>query len=256
MPWRSFAHLVACSSKALSLRHNLTVPLRLQLWQFDAEGGVTPDVGATVDPGDGTFDIDPLEGWPSQTFCLTSGTACWPESDILVDERPEILVITWSTRQTRHDVEVVYMARARSEVDPDTAVFVISIAAELAGMHAQTLRQYDRLGLVTPQRTRGGGRRYSSRDVYRLREVQRLSQEGVSLEGIQRILELEKQVERLQADVADLSKRNDVLLHAIGSGNRIFAAGTSGEVVAMRAGARPQRGRTATALALWRPPTP
>lgn len=171
-----------------------------------------------------------------------------------MNEAAKILVIEWQARQTRHDAEVVDMARTRSEVDPDTAVFVISIAAELAGMHAQTLRQYDRLGLVTPQRTRGGGRRYSSRDVYRLREVQRLSQEGVSLEGIQRILELEKQVERLQRQVDNLSHRNDVLTHALGSGDRIFAAGLSGEVVAMRAGARPRRGRAGTALALWRPP--
>ena len=74
--------------------------------------------------------------------------------------------------------------------DDDTPVFVISVAAELAGMHAQTLRQYDRIGLVSPSRTRGGGRRYSARDVALLREVQRLSQEeGVSLAGIQRILE-------------------------------------------------------------------
>ena len=146
------------------------------------------------------------------------------------------------------------MARTRSEVDPDTPVFVISIAAELAGMHAQTLRQYDRLGLVTPQRTRGGGRRYSSRDVYRLREVQRLSQEGVSLTGIQRILELEQQVSQLQGQVKDLTQRNEVLMQALGSSDRIFAAGLSGEVVAMRAGARPRRGRTGTSLALWRPP--
>ena len=74
--------------------------------------------------------------------------------------------------------------------DDETPVFVISVAAELAGMHAQTLRQYDRLGLVTPSRTRGGGRRYSQRDVALLREVQRLSQdEGVSLSGIARILD-------------------------------------------------------------------
>ena len=79
--------------------------------------------------------------------------------------------------------------------DDETPVFVISVAAQLAGMHAQTLRQYDRLGLVSPSRTRGGGRRYSARDVTRLREVQRLSQdEGVSLAGIQRILDLENQV--------------------------------------------------------------
>ena len=64
------------------------------------------------------------------------------------------------------------------------AVFVISVVAELTGMHAQTLRQYDRLGLVTPQRTAGGGRRYSTRDVERVREIQRLSGEGVGLAGI------------------------------------------------------------------------
>jgi MerR family transcriptional regulator/heat shock protein HspR len=145
------------------------------------------------------------------------------------------------------------MVRTRSDVDPDTPVFVISIAAELAGMHAQTLRQYDRLGLVVPQRTRGGGRRYSSRDVYRLREVQRLSNEGVSLAGIQRILDLEQQVEQLKARVEDLTERNDVLLQTLGSGDRVFAAGMAGEIVAMRQGVRPQRGRSSTALALWRP---
>ena len=90
--------------------------------------------------------------------------------------------------------------------DDDTPLFVISVAAELAGMHAQTLRQYDRLGLVTPSRTRGGGRRYSARDVALLREVQRLSQEeGVSLAGIQRILELENEVSALRARLLDLT---------------------------------------------------
>ncbi|CCF66003.1 putative transcriptional regulator [Nocardia cyriacigeorgica GUH-2] len=83
---------------------------------------------------------------------------------------------------------------------------MISVAAQLAGMHAQTLRTYDRLGLVTPQRTSGGGRRYSARDVELLREVQRLSQdEGVNLAGIKRIIELTNQVEQLQQRVAELS---------------------------------------------------
>ena len=92
------------------------------------------------------------------------------------------------------------------EADDTAAVFVISVAAELAGMHAQTLRQYDRLGLVTPGRTPGGGRRYSLRDVAALREVARLSQEeGVNLAGIKRILELENQVDALQSRVAELS---------------------------------------------------
>lgn len=90
--------------------------------------------------------------------------------------------------------------------DPDARVYVISVAAELAGMHAQTLRNYDRLGLVTPHRTSGGGRRYSPRDVELLREVQRLSQdEGVNLAGIKRVIELTNQVEALQHRVAELS---------------------------------------------------
>ena len=97
------------------------------------------------------------------------------------------------------------MAR-RAQHDDDAPVFVISVAAELAGMHAQTLRQYDRLGLVTPSRTLGGGRRYSARDVALLREVQRLSQdEGVNLAGIKRIIELESQVDALRSRLAELS---------------------------------------------------
>ncbi|QTH59594.1 MerR family transcriptional regulator [Corynebacterium hindlerae] len=83
----------------------------------------------------------------------------------------------------------------------ESEVFVISVAAELAGMHAQTLRTYDRLGLVIPQRTRGGGRRYSRRDVDLLREIQRLSQEeGVNLAGIKSIIELTQENERLKAE--------------------------------------------------------
>ena len=89
-------------------------------------------------------------------------------------------------------------------------VFVISVAAQLAGMHPQTLRQYDRIGLVSPQRTGGGGRRYSERDVELLREVQRLSQEeGVNLAGIKRIIELEHQVQALQQRVSELTQELD-----------------------------------------------
>ena len=91
--------------------------------------------------------------------------------------------------------------------DPDAQIFVISVAAQLAGMHAQTLRTYDRLGLVIPHRTTGGGRRYTPRDVALLREVQRLSQdEGVNLAGIKRIIELTTQVEALQARVSELAQ--------------------------------------------------
>jgi MerR family transcriptional regulator/heat shock protein HspR len=89
----------------------------------------------------------------------------------------------------------------------DARTFLISVAAELAGMHAQTLRTYDRLGLVSPQRSSGGGRRYSQHDVDLLREVQRLSQdEGVNLAGIKRIIELTNQVEALQSRLREMSE--------------------------------------------------
>jgi len=94
----------------------------------------------------------------------------------------------------------------------DARTFLISVAAELAGMHAQTLRTYDRLGLVSPQRSSGGGRRYSQHDVDLLREVQRLSQdEGVNLAGIKRIIELTNQVEALRARLAELAVELDGL---------------------------------------------
>ncbi|MEV6770582.1 helix-turn-helix transcriptional regulator [Nocardia sp. NPDC051030] len=112
--------------------------------------------------------------------------------------------------------------------------FLISVAAQLAGMHAQTLRTYDRLGLVSPQRTSGGGRRYSDRDVELLREVQRLSQdEGVNLAGIKRIIELTNQVEALQERVSELTA----------------------EVERLRAGYRPELSppTRSTALVVWQP---
>ncbi len=139
--------------------------------------------------------------------------------------------------------------------DDQTPVFVISVAAQLAGMHAQTLRQYDRLGLVSPSRTRGGGRRYSARDVTMLREVQRLSQdEGVSLAGIQRILDLENQVQALRSRVSELRTELDAIKSAIGSGSRVFAAGRAGEIIAVRAGQRPARSVSQSqSLVVWRP---
>ena len=145
-------------------------------------------------------------------------------------------------------------ARAFSP-DDDAPIFVISVAATLAGMHAQTLRQYDRLGLVSPSRTRGGGRRYSGRDVAMLREIQRLSQdEGVSLAGIQRILELEHRVAALRNRVLELtdelerSRRSSQALSA----SRVFAVGPTGDVIAVRAGQRPRLQRS-QALVVWRP---
>jgi len=91
---------------------------------------------------------------------------------------------------------------------PDAAVFVISVAAELTGLHPQTLRTYDRLGLVSPGRTGGGGRRYSWRDIELLREVAELTSTGIGLEGVRRILELEHQVAALRA-------RNNELRHQV-----------------------------------------
>ena len=94
----------------------------------------------------------------------------------------------------------------------EARTFLISVAAELAGMHAQTLRTYDRLGLVSPLRSSGGGRRYSQHDVELLREVQRLSQdEGVNLAGIKRIIELTNQVEALQSRLKEMAAEIEVL---------------------------------------------
>lgn len=129
--------------------------------------------------------------------------------------------------------------------DVDEPVFLISAAAELAGMHAQTLRQYDRLGLVVPRRRPGGGRRYSLRDVATLRQIQRMSQdEGINLAGIARILSLQKRVDRLEAEVEKLRPRAD-------TGSRVFTSGPTGSVVIVERGRRVSRdeGRS---LVLWR----
>jgi MerR family transcriptional regulator/heat shock protein HspR len=87
---------------------------------------------------------------------------------------------------------------------PDAPVFVISVAAKLTGLHPQTLRTYDRLGLVSPGRTGGGGRRYSLRDIELLHSVVRLTAEGLGLEGVRRVLELEQQVAELRQQVEQL----------------------------------------------------
>ena len=139
-------------------------------------------------------------------------------------------------------------------IDFNAPVFVISVAAELADMHPQTLRQYDRLGIVSPSRAPGRSRRYSQRDVDTLREVQRLSHSGVSLEGIKRILELENQVEALRSRVRELSEE---LEEARGrrrtapDAARIFAAGLAGDVVTLSRGQRPRP--RSQALVVWRP---
>jgi MerR family transcriptional regulator, heat shock protein HspR len=101
------------------------------------------------------------------------------------------------------------MAKARAQVtfdiaNPDAPVFVISVAAELTGMHPQTLRGYDRLGIVSPGRAGGGGRRYSLRDIETLRVVAELTAAGIGIEGVRRILDLENQVSALRQRVREL----------------------------------------------------
>ncbi len=133
-------------------------------------------------------------------------------------------------------------------MDESTPLFAIAVAAELAGMHPQTLRQYDRMGLVIPQRTAGKSRRYSMRDVVQLREIARLSAEGLNLEGIRRILELENQVTALTTRVRELEAAlADEMLSR--QGRRVFAAGAEGEVVSIRAGERLKRNQ----VVVWRP---
>ena len=98
------------------------------------------------------------------------------------------------------------------DMSDETPVYVISVAAQLSGLHPQTLRTYDRMGLVSPGRSTGRGRRYSMRDVLALREVQRLSQdEGVNLAGIKRIIELTNQVEALQSRLKEMAGELEVL---------------------------------------------
>ncbi len=134
-------------------------------------------------------------------------------------------------------------------LDEFSPVFAIAIAAQLAGMHPQTLRQYDRLGLVSPRRTTGQSRRYSMRDVAQLREIGALTGQGLNLEGIKRIVDLENQVAALAGRVRELEHAlADELLSR--PGRRVFAAGTAGEVVSLKAGSRAERPNQ---LVVWRP---
>jgi MerR family transcriptional regulator/heat shock protein HspR len=129
--------------------------------------------------------------------------------------------------------------------DEDTPVFVISVAAQLSGLHAQTLRSYDRQGLVSPGRTSGGGRRYSMRDIALLREVQRLSQEdGVNLAGIKRIIELENQVDALQARIVELTEELTAAYLAAEQTAAAVHASYRKDLVPMR---------QQTALVVWKP---
>ena len=100
---------------------------------------------------------------------------------------------------------------------PEAKVFVISVAAELSGLHPQTLRTYDRLGIVEAGRTGGGGRRYSLRDIELLRTVARLTAEGLGLEGVKRVIQLENQVAALQEKVAELQAELVTAHQALGT---------------------------------------
>ncbi|GAB3622345.1 helix-turn-helix transcriptional regulator [Mariniluteicoccus endophyticus] len=115
-------------------------------------------------------------------------------------------------------------------VDRDAPIFVISVAAQLSGMHPQTLRSYDRMGLVSPRRTSGRGRRYSPRDVAKLRLIQRLSQEeGINLQGIRRILEMEAEMDLLRDQVDELRELLR-MAHSAPAGSRVFTADQTGGV--------------------------
>ncbi|MDR1635542.1 MAG: helix-turn-helix transcriptional regulator [Bifidobacteriaceae bacterium] len=138
-------------------------------------------------------------------------------------------------------------APSRPEDEP---VYPIGMAAHLAAMHPQTLRQYDRLGLVVPSRAAGRGRRYSAHDIANLRQIQRLStQEGVNLAGIARILALEEENRALRRQVEELRA-------AAYPGQRIFAVASSGDAVPLARGQRPTRVARdggSRAVILWRP---
>lgn len=133
-------------------------------------------------------------------------------------------------------------------LDEDAPVFSISVAAELARLHPQTLRQYDRMGLVVPARTSGKVRRYSLADIEKLREISELSDAGVGLEGILRVVQLRQEVQSLRKRVGDLERR---LTQELGDRQRVFAAG-HGEIIAL---ARGNRARARNQVVRWRPPT-
>ncbi|MGH4014282.1 MAG: heat shock protein transcriptional repressor HspR [Pseudonocardiaceae bacterium] len=136
----------------------------------------------------------------------------------------------------------------------DTPVFVISVAAQLAGLHAQTLRSYDRLGLVSPGRSPGGGRRYSARDIALLQEVQRLSQnQGVNLAGIKRIIDLENQVEALRSRLVELADELDEARAELAAAQAVAEQATAAVHASYRRDLVPVRPNE-SALVVWRPP--
>lgn len=108
----------------------------------------------------------------------------------------------------------------------DRALYIISVAAELAGVHPQTLRIYERKGLIEPSRTEGRSRRYSDRDIALLQRIQELTNEGVSLAGVRKVLDLEAEIERLRSAVSalteELAQASEQLEHAIAGVHRSY----------------------------------
>ena len=134
-----------------------------------------------------------------------------------------------------------------NNIDPDAPILTIAAAAELARMHPQTLRQYDRMGLVKPSRTCGQSRRYTLRNVTQLVEVAKLSNEGVSLVAIKRIMDLENQAVNLKSRVSELERLVEELAMRQ-PGNRVFAVGDSG-TISLPTGKRPKK---SNAVEIWR----
>jgi len=134
-----------------------------------------------------------------------------------------------------------------NNIDPDAPILTIAAAAELARMHPQTLRQYDRMGLVKPSRTSGQSRRYTLRNVTQLVEVAKLSNEGVSLVAIKRIMDLENQAVELKSRVVELERLVEELAMRQ-PGNRVFAVGDSG-TISLPTGKRPKK---SNAVEIWR----
>jgi MerR family transcriptional regulator/heat shock protein HspR len=133
-------------------------------------------------------------------------------------------------------------AHLPQQIDSDAPVFVISVAAQLAGMHPQTLRTYDRMGLVVPRRLAKRGRRYSARDIARLRLVQRLSQdEGINLEGIRRILSMQDELDEMRRRLEEMAAVLTAV-HNAPPGSRVFTADGTGGVHLGGVGARRTRG--------------
>jgi MerR family transcriptional regulator/heat shock protein HspR len=122
-----------------------------------------------------------------------------------------------------------------------SAVYVISVAAELAGVHPQTLRIYERKGLLDPARTPGGSRRYSDADIVLLRRIQELTNEGLNLAGVQRVLQLEEEVARLEADVAGLRAEAEARVTEVHRSYRRDLVPVSQSIVLYQSPRRPKR---------------